>query len=283
MAQRFKVALVQNRAGADMDANIAECSNFVRQAHEQGADLICLPEMFSCLHSGDGAFTVGAHPEDSHPALQHFSNLAAELGTWMQAGSVAVEMPTKKLRNRAVMLDPAGAVVAQYDKVHMFDVDLADGESYRESDVFESGNEAVLAPTPWGLVGMTVCYDLRFAYLYRSLAQAGASYLTVPAAFMRTTGKAHWHVLLRSRAIETGCYVFAACQWGAHGDAVTYGHSLVVAPWGEVIADGGERGGVVVAEVDPAKVEEARAMVPALRHDRVLRSPRPVSVGRASG
>lgn len=283
MVQRFKVALVQNRAGADMDANIAECSNFVRQAHEQGADLICLPEMFSCLHSGDGAFTVGPHPEDSHPALQHFSNLAAELGTWMQAGSVAVEMPTKKLRNRAVMLDPAGAVVAQYDKVHMFDVDLADGESYRESDVFESGNEAVLAPTPWGLVGMTVCYDLRFAYLYRSLAQAGASYLTVPAAFMRTTGKAHWHVLLRSRAIETGCYVFAACQWGAHGDAVTYGHSLVVAPWGEVIADGGERGGVVVAEVDPAKVEEARAMVPALRHDRVLRSPRPVSVGRASG
>ncbi|TFH46881.1 MAG: carbon-nitrogen hydrolase family protein [Lysobacterales bacterium] len=283
MVQRFKVALVQNRAGADMDANIAECSNLVRKAHEHGADLICLPEMFSCLHSGDDAFTVGAHPEDSHPALQHFSNLAAELGTWIQPGSVAVEMPTKKLRNRAVMLDPAGAVVAQYDKVHMFDVDLADGESYRESDVFESGNEAVLAPTPWGLVGMTVCYDLRFAYLYRSLAQAGASYLTVPAAFMRTTGKAHWHVLLRSRAIETGCYVFAACQWGAHGDAVTYGHSLVVAPWGEVIADGGESGGVVIAEVDPAKVEEARAMVPALRHDRVLRSPKPVSVGRASG
>jgi len=130
---------------------------------------------------------------------------------------------------------------------------------------------------------MTVCYDLRFAYLYRVLAQAGASYLTVPAAFMRTTGKAHWHVLLRSRAIETGCYVFAPCQWGEHGDAVTYGHSLVVAPWGEVIADGGEGGGVVMADVDPAKVEEARAMVPALKHDRALRAPKPVSVGRASG
>jgi predicted amidohydrolase len=283
MANRFKVALVQNRAGADMDANIAECSDLVRQAHEQGADLICLPEMFSCLHSSDGTLDVGPHPENSHPALEHFSSLAAELGTWIQPGSIAVEMPTKKLRNRAVMLGPTGAVVAQYDKVHMFDVDLADGESYRESEVFESGDEVVLAPTPWGPVGMTVCYDLRFAYLYRSLAQAGASYLTVPAAFMRTTGKAHWHVLLRSRAIETGCYVFAACQWGAHGDAVTYGHSLVVAPWGEVIADGGESGGVVIADVDPAKVDEARAMVPALRHDRQLRFPEPVSVGRASG
>ena len=239
--------------------------------------------MFSCLYSSDGSLDAGPHPQDSHPALQHFSNLAAELGAWIQPGSVAVETPSKKLRNRAVMFDPTGAQVAQYDKVHMFDVDLADGESYRESEIFESGDEAVLAPTPWGLVGMTVCYDLRFAYLYRTLAQAGASYLTVPAAFMRTTGKAHWHVLLRSRAIETGCYVFAACQWGAHGDAVTYGHSLVVAPWGEVIADGGESGGVVIADVDPAKVEEARAMVPALRHDRPLCSPKPASVGRASG
>jgi predicted amidohydrolase len=283
MAQAFKVALLQNCAGADMDANIAQCSALARQAHDQGADLICLPEMFSCLYSSDGSLDVGPHPAQTHPALQHFSELAAELGTWIQPGSIAVEMPTKKLRNRAVMLDATGAVVAQYDKVHMFDVDLADGESYRESEVFESGDEAVLAPTPWGLVGLTVCYDLRFAYLYRSLAQAGASYLTVPAAFMRTTGKAHWQVLLRSRAIETGCYVFAACQWGAHGEAVTYGHSLVVAPWGEVIADGGEGGGVVIADVDPAKVEEARAMVPALRHDRRLRSPKPVSVGRASG
>jgi predicted amidohydrolase len=283
MTQAFNLALVQNCAGADMGANIAECSRLVREAHDRGADLICLPEMFSCLYSSDGKFDVGPHPEESHPALQHFSDLAAELGTWIQPGSIAVEMPTKKLRNRAVMLDAAGSVVARYDKLHMFNVDLADGESYRESEVFESGDEAVLAPTPWGLVGLTVCYDLRFAYLYRSLAHAGASYLTVPAAFMRTTGKAHWQVLLRSRAIETGCYVFAACQWGAHGDAVTYGHSLVVAPWGEVIADGGESGGVVIAEVDPAKVEEARAMIPALRHDRPLRSPKPVSVGRASG
>ena len=281
MAQPFKVALVQNCAGADMDANIAECEAMVREAHHQGADLVCLPEMFSYLHVGNEGLEAGPHPEKSHPALRRLSALAAELGTWIQPGSVAVEMPSGKLRNRAVMLDPSGAVVARYDKAHMFDVDLADGESYRESDVFESGDEAVLAPTPWGLVGLTVCYDLRFAYLYRILAQAGASFLTVPAAFMRTTGMAHWHVLLRSRAIETGCYVFAACQWGVHGSAVTYGHSLVVAPWGEVIADGGESGGVVIADVDPAKVEEARAMVPALRHDRALKSPKRISITRA--
>lgn len=283
MAQPFKVALVQNRAGADMDANIAECSKFVREAHDRGADLICLPEMCSYLYAQDGTYSVGPYPEESHPALQRFRDLAAELGTWIQPGSLAIEMPTKKLRNRALMLDSSGSVVARYDKVHMFDVDLADGESYRESQVYEAGDEAVLAPTPWGLVGLTVCYDVRFAYLYRSLAQAGASYLTVPAAFAHTTGKAHWHVLLRSRAIETGCYVFAACQWGSHGDTVTYGHSLVVDPWGEVIVDGGESGGVVIADVDPARVEEARSMVPALRHDRVLRSPKSVSVGRASG
>lgn len=280
MTQPFNVALIQNRASGDMGANIASCTALARQAHDEGADLICLPEFFSCLHVGDGGLDAGPYPEEQHPALEAFSALARELGTWIQPGSIAVRLPSGKLRNRAVMLDASGEVVARYDKVHMFDVDLADGESYRESAIFEAGDRAVLAPTPWGLLGMTVCYDLRFAYLYRALAQAGASYLTVPAAFMRTTGRAHWHVLLRSRAIETGCYVFAPCQWGAHGDAVTYGHSLVVAPWGEVLADGGEQGGVVMVEVDPAKVDEARAMVPALRHDRPIASPKPVSVGR---
>ncbi len=178
--------------------------------------------------------------------------------------------------NRAYMLDPKGGIVARYDKIHLFDVDLKGGETYRESDTVRGGDRAVLAPTPWCLVGMSICYDLRFAYLYRALAQAGASFLTIPAAFTHTTGKAHWHILVRARAIETGCFVFAPCQSGTHAEGRrTYGHSLVVDPWGEVLADGGEEEGFVTAVIDPAKVEEARRMIPALRHDRAFKAPAP--------
>jgi predicted amidohydrolase len=283
MSNPFKVALIQNRAGTDMVANIADCSELAREAHDQGADLICMTEMFSCLDVRNGKLDAGPHPVDSHPAIEHFQSLAAELGTWIQPGSVAVELASGKLCNRALMLDASGNIVASYDKIHMFDVDLSDTERYRESDTFESGDRVVLAPTPWGLVGLTICYDLRFAYLYRTLAQAGASFLTVPAAFTRTTGEAHWHVLLRSRAIETGCFVFAACQWGTHGEGETYGHSLVVDPWGRELADGGTSRGVVMAELDPAKVSEARGKIPALRHDRPLEPPEPVAVSSASG
>lgn len=285
MTRPFKVALVQNRAGADVAANIAACEVLVREARERGAELVCLPEMFACFHVHDRALEVGAFPESSHPALERFAALARELGVWIQLGSIAVRLASGAQRNRALMLDDRGEVVARYDKVHMFDVDLANGERYRESDSFERGERAVLAETPWGSVGMTVCYDLRFAYQYRTLAQAGASYLTVPAAFMRTTGEAHWHALLRARAIETGSWVLAACQWGRHGDAVTYGHSLVVDPWGVVVAEGGsEEECVIVADVDPARVAQARAMIPALEHDRavVLESPGEQTSRRAS-
>lgn len=282
MSDSFKVALIQNRAGADMAANLADASELAREAHDRGADLICLTEMFSCLDLRDGKLDAGPHPVEDHPAVGHFQALAAELGTWMQPGSVAARLPSGKLCNRAVMIDASGNVVASYDKVHMFDVDISETERYRESDTFESGDRAVLAPTPWGLVGMTVCYDLRFAYLYRTLAQAGASFLTVPAAFTRTTGEAHWHVLLRARAIETGCFVLAACQWGRHGEFETYGHSLVVDPWGSVLADGGTSRGVVMAELDPSQVSEARRRIPALRHDRPVAPPEPVAVVRAS-
>jgi predicted amidohydrolase len=162
------------------------------------------------------------------------------------------------------VIDPAGGIVARYDKIHLFDVDLANGETYRESATVQGGGRAVLAPTPWGLLGLTICYDLRFGYLHRALAQAGASFLSIPAAFTHTTGKAHWHVLQRARAIETGCWVFAANQGGIHAEGKrTYGHSLIVNPWGEVVADGGAQPGYIIAEVDPAKVAEARSMVPA--------------------
>ncbi len=180
----------------------------------------------------------------------------------------------EKLANRSLLIDPAGHIAARYDKIHMFDVEIPDGQSYRESRVYEAGTEAVTAELPWGRLGLTVCYDLRFPYLYRSLAQAGAQFLSIPSAFTRFTGQAHWHVLLRARAIETGCFVFAPAQCGSHdGGRETYGHSLIVAPWGEVLADGGEEPGVTLAEIDPAEVAKARTMIPALDHDRPFAAP----------
>jgi predicted amidohydrolase len=191
-------------------------------------------------------------------------------------GSLAVKLDSNdKVANRSFLLDAVGNIVASYDKIHMFDVQLPSGETYRESATFKPGETAVVAPTPWGQLGMSVCYDVRFAVLYRALAQAGASILTVPAAFTRTTGKAHWHILLRARAIETGCFVVAAAQCGTHAEGrQTFGHSLIVDPWGEVLADGGEEVGVTLARIDTARVAEVRGMVPALSHDRVFSPPK---------
>jgi predicted amidohydrolase len=184
---------------------------------------------------------------------------------------MAVKIAADRLANRSFLLTPEGEIAARYDKIHMFDVDLEDGQTYRESVLYRPGDTPVLAELPWGTLGMTVCYDVRFAYLYRALAQAGADFLTIPAAFTVPTGKAHWHVLQRARAIETACFVLAPAQWGEHADGrKTYGHSLIVDPWGEVLADAGEGVGFVTAEIDPAKIAEARRKVPALRHDRTL-------------
>lgn len=278
MNKQFTVACIQNCAGVNIDANLEESTQLVNAAHSEGADFVCLPEFFSCLEVADRELRIGAFSEDKHPVLPHFRALAHDLGLWILLGSLAVRDDSEKIRNRSFLIDAVGQIVARYDKLHMFDVDLSDGMSYRESDTLEPGDQAVLAPTPWGMVGLSVCYDLRFAYLYRALAQAGASYLTVPAAFTKTTGEAHWHVLLRSRAIETGCYVFAPCQYGRHGRAETFGHSLIVDPWGAVLADGGDGAGYVMAEVDLAKVEEARRMIPALRHDRPFAPPGTIAV-----
>ncbi len=283
MTDTFVVACIQSCAGADVEANVAETAKLVRMAQRKGAQLICLPEFFSCLHLSESGMEVGAAPEEHHPVLPRFRGLAKELGAWILLGSLAVRAGSGKYRNRSFLLDTSGRIVARYDKLHLFDVDLAGGERYRESDTFEPGSEAVLAPTPWGPLGLSVCYDLRFAYLYRALARAGAKFLTVPAAFTKTTGKAHWHVLVRSRAIETGSYVFAPSQYGRHGKGQTYGHSLVVDPWGQVLADGGEGPGFVMAEVDPAKVDEARRMIPALGHDRPFIGPRTAGFDTVSG
>ncbi|MCE2492923.1 MAG: carbon-nitrogen hydrolase family protein [Alphaproteobacteria bacterium] len=275
MRESFKAACVQNCAGPDMAANLAEAESLVRHAAGQGASLICLPEFFSCLDFRDGAFDVGDRAEEEHPGLSLFRGMADELGVWIQMGSLAIRSPTGKIRNRAYMIDDRGGIVAFYDKIHLSDVDLAGGQSYRESRSVEPGASAVVTETPWGRLGLSVCYDLRFAQLYRALAHAGAEFVVVPAAFTKTTGQAHWHVLLRARAIETGSYVLAACQCGTHGEAESYGHSLIIDPWGCILAEGGEEPGVIVSDIDPAKVAEVRRMIPALTHDREFSVPDP--------
>jgi predicted amidohydrolase len=207
--------------------------------------------------------------EGDHATLAMLTAMAAERKAWILIGSLAVAISNGKIANRCYLIDPGGEVQATYDKIHMFDVDLDDGDNYRESATYEPGTKAVTADLPWGKLGLTICYDVRFAYLYRALAQAGAEFITVPAAFTKVSGEAHWHVLQRARAIETGSYVIAAAQCGTHAeDRKTYGHSLIVDPWGRVLADGGDDVGVITAEIDPAQVAEARRKIPALSHDR---------------
>lgn len=266
----LRAACVQITSAAEIEPNVEASSALVREAHAQGAEFVTMPEVVNLCEMRPGQADLKAQPEASEPALAAYRELAAELGIWLLAGSLAVKLEDDpRMANRSFLIDPTGAVAARYDKIHMFDVDLAGGESYRESKKFRPGERAVVAPTPWGPLGMTICYDMRFAYLYRTLAQAGARILTVPAAFTRPTGRAHWHTLLRARAIETGCFVIAPAQCGDHEDGrKTYGHSLIISPWGEVLAEAGETPGVIVADLDLAKVDEARSMVPALIHDR---------------
>lgn len=270
----FKVALVQMNSGREVGPNIVAASRLVRDARGAGAELIVTPENTTMIEPKRALILEKARTEAEHPAIPAFKSLAAEIGAWLLIGSMTIKLDERACANRSFLFSPAGEIVARYDKIHMFDVDLADGESYRESATFRPGSRAVVAGLPFGRLGLSICYDLRFAYLYRTLAQAGASFLAVPAAFTVPTGRAHWHVLLRARAIETGCYVFAPAQCGEHAEGRrTYGHSLVVSPWGEILAEGGEEPGVILAEIDPAKVEEARAMVPALQHDRDFTKP----------
>ena len=275
----FTVACVQTNSVTEIDRNLDLLRPMIREAAEAEADFITMPENVTMVDRRRVDLLSKAREEADHPAIPFMAEMARETGAWLLAGSLTVRLSDEQVANRSFLFDPAGAIAARYDKIHMFDVDLASGERYRESSYVRSGREAVLAPTPWGLLGMTVCYDLRFAALYRALAQGGASFLTVPAAFTHFTGKSHWHVLLRARAIETGCFVIAPAQTGEHEDGrKTYGHSLIVAPWGEVLADAGEEVGVITAEIDTARIDEARGMVPSLRHDREFTRPGPGEV-----
>jgi len=273
-ATAFKAACVQMTSERDIAPNLKLAEDLIRQAAATGAKLIMTPENTTIIEPDREKSLAKAVAETDHPGLPHFTELARNLGIWLLIGSMPVKLPGGKLANRSFLFGPDGKVKARYDKIHVFDVDLPNGEVYRESATVQPGEQAVVTETPWGGLGMTICYDLRFAYLHRALAQAGAVFLTVPAAFTVPTGEAHWHVLLRARAIETGCFVFAPAQCGTHAEGRrTYGHSLIISPWGEILADAGTQPGLAVAEIDTAKVLAARNAVPALRHDRRFNPP----------
>ena len=267
----FIAACVQANSGRAPEANIPALSDLVRRARDQGAEFILLPEVVNMLEPKRELALEKARAEADDPALGAFRGLARETGAWLLAGSLVVKSEDEagRVANRSFLLAPDGAIAARYDKIHMFDVDLGAGERYHESRTYQPGDRLVTAELPWGRLGMTICYDMRFPHLYRALAKKGADFFSVPAAFTRPTGRAHWHVLLRARAIENGAFVFAPAQCGEHADGrKTYGHSLIVDPWGEVLADGGDEVGVVTARVDLARVAEARAKVPSLASDR---------------
>jgi predicted amidohydrolase len=247
----------------------AEALRLATEATEQGAGFLALPEYCGGLRSEAGAFDPPAAPEDTHPVLAALRGFAAERAVPVLVGSLAIAGPGGRIRNRGFLIDGSGAVCARYDKIHLFDVRLSDRETYEESRLVAPGDSAVVADMGFARIGLSICYDLRFGALYRALAQAGAEVLAVPAAFTRTTGEAHWHVLNRARAIENGAFVVAPCAIGpVPGGGESYGHSLVVDPWGEVVADGGDAPGVVLAEIDLDRVAEARGRIPSLGHDR---------------
>jgi predicted amidohydrolase len=265
----FRVGLVQMRSGRTPAANVAAAVKLIGQASEAGADYVQTPEMTNILELKRENLFAAIVAEEEDAGLAAFRDLARKLGLWLHIGSLAIKISPDKAANRAFLIDPKGEIVARYDKIHMFDVDLANGESYRESRSYRAGELAVVGDLPWGRLGLTICYDLRFPALHRALAESGATFLAIPAAFTKQTGEAHWHVLMRARAIENGSFVFAAAQGGTHEDGrSTYGHSLVIDPWGRVIAEGGTEPGVVLAEIDPGDVALARARIPSLQHGR---------------
>ena len=269
MSEKFVAACVQNNATPDVHENIDTCLKLSREAAAQGADLIATPEYFSGLRTEDALLIPTAFAEEAHPVLPAFQKAAKELKVWFLLGSLGVTNPDGRISNRSYVINPEGAITARYNKIHMFDVELEPGKFYTESATISPGDESVVAETPWGGLGLSICYDLRFASLYRDLAHSGTSILAVPAAFTKVTGEAHWHILNRARAIEHGAFVIAPCQYGAfHGGGEAYGHSLIIDPWGNVLADGGEGEGITLAEIDMALVSQARRKIPALAHDR---------------
>ena len=265
----FNAALVQLRSGLHPQANLDAAVKLIGEAKDRGADYVQTPENTNIMVLDHQQLFAAIVSEEIDSSLATFRELARALSIHLHIGSLAIRVSTDKAANRSFLIDPKGEITARYDKIHMFDVDLANGESYRESRNFRAGDFGVVADLPWGRLGMTVCYDLRFPSLYRGLAEAGASFLAIPSAFTKQTGEAHWHVLQRARAIENGCFVLAAAQGGRHENGRdTFGHSLIIDPWGRILAEGGTEPGVVMATIDPAAISAARGRIPSLQHGR---------------
>ena len=275
---KFKAAMIQMRSGLTPAANVDAAVKLIGEAKTAGAHYVQTPEMTNILAANGEQLFSHIAEEDSDASLATFREVARKLELYVHVGSLAVKLTSNRAANRGFLIDPQGEIVARYDKIHMFDVDLAGGESYRESNRYRPGETAVLADLPWGRLGISICYDLRFPALYRALAEAGAIMLAIPSAFTKQTGEAHWHVLMRARAIENGCFVMAAAQGGQHEHGrSTYGHSLIVDPWGRILAEGDTEPGVTMAEIDPAEVAAARAKIPSLQHGRRFEVAEPIA------
>jgi len=274
----FKAALIQMRSGVTPAANVDEAARMIAEAKSAGADYVQTPEMTNVMDGQRERFFANIREEDADTSLAAFRELARKHRIFVHVGSLAIKVAHEKAANRGFLINPKGDIAARYDKIHMFDVDLAGGESYRESRNYRPGEIAINADLPWGRLGMTICYDLRFPALYRALAEAGATMLAIPSAFTKQTGEAHWHVLMRARAIENGCFVLAAAQGGKHENGrETFGHSIIVDPWGCVLAEGGSEPGVVMAEIDQTLVTKARSRMPSLQHGRRFEMAEPIA------
>ena len=268
----LRVALLQLNVTDDPSANLPQTLDMVRDAAQAGATMVFTPEVTNCVSGSRSHQSRVLMNQADDITLAALRDAARDLNIWINIGSLALKSDTTddaRFHNRSFVIDPRGNIVAQYDKIHMFDVTLSETEQYRESDGYRAGDHAVIADTAFGRIGMTICYDIRFPHLYRGLAKSGASILLIPAAFAQPTGRAHWEVLLRARAIETGCYVIAAAQTGEHQTSQrrprkTYGHSMIVSPWGEIMADAGEDQGIIYADLDLSLVESTRARVPSI-------------------
>ncbi|MBA3519773.1 MAG: carbon-nitrogen hydrolase family protein [Rhizobiales bacterium] len=271
----FRAACIQLRSTTSVSENLETVERLVREAVARGAEYVQTPEMTNVVNRDRKALAASIFPESSDPSVKRLSALAGELGIVLHIGSLALKAADGRIANRALLFGRGGHVMARYDKIHLFDVDLPGGESWRESAVYHPGDRAVVADLPWLRLGVSICYDIRFPQLYRALAHAGAAALTAPAAFTRQTGEAHWHVLQRARAIENGAFVISAAQAGLHADGrETYGHSVIVAPWGEVLAEAGGRGPeIITAEIDPELSLQARQRIPVLKNERQFAHP----------